>query len=171
MTDLYTQSDIRAIRRRVAVWRAITAAVAVGVLAAAVLLALTATTATEGRNELIVIISSAVGGWIVFYSVNFIILASRRELAHAAMLASEPPAVYTGRVAAAGGRFRIRKSITVRKFTFETDGGETLSLSISDAMARRFFELAADGVPVEVRAVHNYVAAYAPAGEGKEAAK
>ena len=54
MTELYTQTEISAVRRRLIRWRVIAALIVCAALACCVYLALTVTTATEGRNEVAV---------------------------------------------------------------------------------------------------------------------
>ncbi len=168
MTELYSDADVRAIKRRIKRWRVIVALLTAGELAAAVILAATVSTATEGRNQLIVMISSILVGCVVFYAVNFIILAAKRELGHAVMLKSGSRTRLTGRIDGAGERYIIRKSIAVRKFTFAVRDGEKMRLNVADNPAYRLFR-AADAGTLDLDIVSGYVAAFGVAGAAPEA--
>ena len=160
MTELYNKNDLRGLRDRITRWRVIDAVIAAAELIVAAFLLLTVNTENESANEVGVIISFAVVAWIIFYTVNFIILASKRELAHADLLRVGARTEYTGRVVTYSGRFRIRKSILVRRFVFETDGGERVSLNIADSATQRFFSSAKDKARIKIATVHGFVAAY-----------
>ena len=155
MIELYSETDLARLKRRIRRWR--TALWILAVCAFTACLGLIALTGTENavQMERAVIAVSTIAGWIVIYFGIFAVTAGQRELSHANMLHSEKRQAVQGNVIVTDERVAITRSITARRVEVIGDE-ETRRLLVCE---NRADALAAAGA-VLLYTAHGYVAAY-----------
>ena len=155
IVELYSDSAMTRLERRIRRWRVLLLALCAGALAVCLGLIARTGTANAARMELAVICVSTAAGWIVIYGGIFVVTAARRELAHANMLRREERQAVSGGVTVTKERVAIRNSITARRVEVNANG-QTRRLLVCETRADA---LAAAGAAVLYTA-HSYVAAY-----------
>ena len=155
IVELYSDSAMTRLERRIMGWRILLWALSAGALAACLGMIARTGTANAARMELAVICVSTLTGWVVIYGGIFVVTAARRELAHAKMLRREERQAVSGAVTVTKERVAIRNSITARRVEVVTDG-QTRRLLVCETRADA---LASAGAAVLYTA-HSYVAAY-----------
>ena len=155
IVELYDDTAMTRLKRRIRRWRGSLWALAAGALAVCVWMIVHTGTANAARMELTVIGISTAAGWIVIYGGIFGVSAARRELAHANMLRREERQVVSGDITVTNERVIIRNSITARRVEVYTDG-QTRRLLVCETRAEA---LGLAGAAVLYTA-HGYVAAY-----------
>lgn len=153
--ELYSETDMARLRRRIRRWQ-----MTVWILAAcglAVCLRLIALTGTENAAQMegAVIAVSTVAGWIVIYCSVFMVTARRRELSHANMLHNEDRQTVRGSVTVTNEKVSITRSITARRVEVSGDG-ETRRLLVCENRA----DILASADTTVLYTAHGYVAAY-----------
>ena len=149
IVELYSESDIQKLRRKVKGWFIALCSFSAAALAVCIVLAALTNTANADRMELAAIIVSIAAGWTVIYLGNFTAAAKKHELEHALMLAKEERTRIAGAPTVTEQRIVIRKSITARRV--EADGERLL---VCESRAK-----ALEGAKA-VYAAHGYIAAY-----------
>ncbi len=154
--ELYTDGDMEKMKGRVKGW--VTALFLLGAAALAVCVTLAALTNTlnAAKMELACVLVSTLAGWLVIYFAVFKVIATGRELRHAEMLRTEERERLEGTVTVTRERFRIRKSVPVRRVEIRATDGEPRKILVCESRAKALEE--AD--PGVLYAVHGYAAAY-----------
>ena len=155
IVELYGDSVMTRLKRRIMRWRVLLWVLAAGALGLCVGLIVRTGTANAARMELAVIGVSTFTGWVVIYGGIFVVTAGRRELAHANMLRREERQAVSGGVTVTKERVAIRNSITARRVEVNANG-QTRRLLVCETRADA---LAAAGAATLYTA-HGYVAAY-----------
>ena len=155
VVELYGETDIQRLRRRVTGWRIALGSLAAIALAACIAMAALTNTANAARMELAVIITDIAAGWIIIYLGAFVTSAVRHELDHALMLGKEERTRITGTPVVTDKRVAIRRGITARRVEVETDG-RVQSLLVCESRAKALEKAGAIALYVS----HGYVAAY-----------
>lgn len=155
VVELYTDGDMAAMGRKITGWTAVLAVVGLAALGACIAMAALTTTANAMRMEMYAEITSTLAGWFVIYVGIFVVSACRRERRHARMLREEERERTEGVVTVTGERFRIHKSIAVRRVEVRR-GDEVKRLLVTENRARAL----AEADPAAVYTVHGYVAAW-----------
>lgn len=153
--ELYSETDMTQLRRRIKRWQTALWIFAACALAVCLGLIVHAGTENAAQMEGTVIAVSTVAGWIVIYCSIFVVTAGRRELSHANMLHNENRQIVQGSVTVTNERVSIIRSITARRVEVSGDG-ETRRLLVCE---NRADALEAAGAVV-LYAAHGYVAAY-----------
>ncbi len=156
--ELYSDSDMSRLGRKVSVWTRTLCGVAAAALAACVIMAATANTANAGRMELGAVATSTVAGWFVIYCGIFVVSRAKRELAHAKMLKQETRERVEGTVTVTRERLAIRKSIIALRVDVAGSAG-TKRVLVTEQKGEALAKAAAAGVSA-VYTAHGYVAAY-----------
>lgn len=155
IVELYGDSDMARLKRRIKGWTVGLCVLAVAALVACIAMAASVRTENATRLELTAVAVSTVAGWIVIYGAIFVVAATRRELTHAEMLHREPRERVVGAVTVTKERLIIRKSITVRRV--EVCGADgTRRLLVCESRAKKL----AAGDAAAVYAAYGYIAAY-----------
>ena len=155
IVELFPDGMAERLARQVKRWQTALAAVAAAGLAACICIAAMTRTANAARMEMAAIAVSTVTGWVVIYGAIFAVAVRRRELAHAAMLRSEPRERTAGTVIVTDERVAIRKSITARRVEVR-DGEGTHRFLVCETRAAAL----ATARAAAVYTAHGYVAAY-----------
>ena len=153
--ELYGDTDIQRLRRRVKGWRIALGSLAAIALAACVVMVALTNTANAAQMELAVVITDIIAGWLVIYCGIFSAAAVRRELEHALMLEKEERTRITGTLTVTDQRVVIRRSIAARRVEVQ-ENGEIHRLLVCESRARALKEAGAAALYV----AHGYVAAY-----------
>lgn len=155
IVELYTDGDMAALRRRIKRWTAVMAGVGLAGLGTCIALAALTTTANALRMEMWSYLVSTLSGWVAIYIGIFVVTAGTRELRHAQMLREEERQREAGTVTVTEERFRIRKSVPVRRVLLRREDGEK-RLLVTGYKAEKL----AGARPAAVYTVHGYVAAW-----------
>ena len=155
IVELYDDTAIARLERRIRRWRTALWALCAGALGLCLGMIARTGTANAARMELAVIGVSTLTGWIVIYGGIFGVTAARRELAHANMLRREERQVVSGGITVTKEQVVIRSSITARRVEVTTDGQIRRLL----VCGTRADALAAAGASA-LHTAHGYVAAY-----------
>ncbi len=158
IVELYSDSDMSRLERKVSVWTKVLCIVAAAALAACVIMAALTNTANAGRMELGAVVTSTAAGWFVIYCGIFVVSRDKRELAHAKMLRQEMRERVEGTITVTRERLAIHKSITALRVDV-ADGDRTKRVLITEQKGDALAKAAADGAAA-VYTAHGYVAAY-----------
>lgn len=153
--ELYSDGDMARMRGHIRRWGRALCALAAAALGVCVVLTALANTKNAQRMELATVAVSTVAGWIVIYGGVFVVFPVRRELAHAEMLRREDRERVAGSVTLTEERFRIRKSVAVRRVEVR-EGEQTRRLLVSDSRSKALESAS----PEVLYTCHGYVAAY-----------
>lgn len=156
IVELYTDGDIEKMERQIKNWRRALLILGAAALAVCVTLAALTNTLNAMKMELTCVAVSTAAGWLVIYFAVFKVAAGRRELRHARMLREDERERLEGDVRLTGERFRIRKSVVVRRAEVRPENGEPRKILVCEARAKMLEEAR----PTVVYAVHGYAAAY-----------
>jgi hypothetical protein len=112
---------------------------------------------TENAEKIhhILIISTAVTGWICIGLYIWGIRDNRRQLGHLEMLRNGEKEVREGRITLTREVIQIPKSIRIRKVLLDTGDEKPERLNLDERWVSR---MAADGTPVQLAVTHNYIA-------------
>ncbi len=155
IVELYDASDLAALKKQRRVW--IGVAVAVGVLTLALCILFCLLTRPQNEQTMLwsILITSAVGGWIVITLLHFRIDECKWALAHTeAMLSGEREPV-EGSFAYTEEYTRIRKGISMRRVAV-SGAPKVPTLEVYEAKVRRF----APEKAVRVYSVYGFITAY-----------
>lgn len=158
IVELYSDSDMNRLERKVSVWTKVLFGVAAAALAACVIMAALTNTANAGRMELGAVATSTAAGWFVIYCGIFVVSRAKRELAHAKMLKQETRERVAGTVAVTRERLAIRKSITALRVDV-ANSAVTKRVLVTEQKGDALAKAAAAGATA-VYTAHGYVAAY-----------
>lgn len=156
IVELYTDGDLEKLKKRIRGWTGALCALGAAALAACVTLAALTNTLNAAKMELACVLVSTLAGWLIIYLAVFKVVAGRRELRHAEMLRSEERERLEGSVTVTRERFKIRKSVPVRRVELRSADGEPRRILVCESRAG-----ALEGArPSVLYAVHGYAAAY-----------
>ena len=161
LIELYTPAGLTRLRRRRICFRILLWAVALGGLAACVLLCLRTGTGNAGAMLRRCIAVSTVCGWVCIALYRSCIAPASRELEHTAHMLSGARETLRGVAELSPETVQIRRSIAVRGVTLRS-GQETRRLQIHAPKAR---VLGRTPREMTLVAVHGYVAAVPAAAE------
>ncbi len=113
------------------------------------------TTANANRMELVTLICSCLGGWLVIYRRVFGVQEARHEREHASYLLSAERSTVRGKLTVTKDRLRIRDSIRIRILLLE-DGKKTQRLKVNENKVRDLRPF--DGKTVTLTLAGGYVA-------------
>lgn len=155
IVELYSDEDLTRLRARVKTWIIALSLIGTAGLAACIVMAASAGTATAERLEQITILTSTVAGWVVLYGVIFVVTAGIRELRHARMLRDEERIRQEGTPSLTKERVRIKSSITARRVKLSgAEGSPRILVCDSRSKVLNNPKIKA------LYTVHGYVAAY-----------
>lgn len=155
IVELYTDGDMEKMKRRIKSWETALFLMGAAALAACVTLAALTDTLNAAKMELACVLVSTLAGWLIIYFAVFKVAAGRRELRHAEMLRTEERERLEGAVTVTRERFRIRKSVPVRRVEVRPADGEPRRILVCESRARALEE----ANPAVLYAVHGYAAA------------
>lgn len=158
IVELYSDSEMSRLERKVSVWTKVLIGVSAAALAACVAMAALANTANAGRMELGAVATSTAAGWFVIYCGIFVVGRARRELAHAKMLKQEARERVEGTVSVTKERLAIHKSIVALRVDV-AGGAGTQRVLVAEQKGDALAKAAAAGA-CAVYTAHGYVAAY-----------
>lgn len=154
--ELYGPAELLRLERKIKIWIAVLAAVAVSALGACVVFCARTRTGNARAMELLSIAVFTAAGWFVLYGLRFIVKRERAELTHARMLQTGAREAVTGELELEAGVTRIPGSIDIRRLRI-TDGGASRRVSVN---ARKAALLENAGRRVTLYLVNGYAAAY-----------
>lgn len=156
IVELYSDADMERMKERIKCWTVALCVLGAAALGVCVTLAALTNTLNAMRMELSAVAVSTVAGWIVIYFAVFKVAAGRREFRHADMLRSEERERVEGAVTVTPERFRIRKSVPVRRVEVRSADGEVRRLLVCETRAGALER----AKTAAVYTAHGYAAAY-----------
>lgn len=153
MERFLDEEAVQRSRTRVRRYRAVLCGLAAAALVCFAALCLLTRTGNARTMLFLAMAGSVLAGWAVIALWLFAMEPARSELSHLEGLAGEEPEVREGRFFLTGDRFRIPRSVRVRKIRLET-GTESLSLNLNDRLADR---MPPDGSRVRVETARKFI--------------
>ena len=156
MKQLYTPEEAQRWRQRAALTLGISVGAVVLALIVCIILCTQVSTANAAAMLVWCIVLFTLAGWTCILTMYFSYAPAKAQSEHIRGMLAEEPRISEGVLTLHRETFRIPKSITVRKATLATDGGD-LSLSVSAGLAR---QLPRDGVRLRIWTVRRFITAY-----------
>lgn len=152
--ELYNESDLRSLRKRIALW--VIAAALAGAAALGYCIFNCVRLRPSIANALLIktIIASTAGGWIVISLVHFVIAELRNGIRHTeAMLAGEREEV-CGAFTVSPEKLYIKNGVPLQTVRVDGDGGSS-HINIASDKAARFSQIRTE----KVYCVHGFIVA------------